>query len=660
MRRAPAALLAALLAASAAADEGMWTFEAFPAEAVRRAHGFAPDRAWLDHVRLASLRLAQGCSASFASAQGLVVTNHHCASDCVQALSTAARDLARDGFLASTPADERRCPDLEANQLTAIADVTARVRAATRGLEGAAFERARRAEIARLERECQTSDALRCEVVPLYRGGLFHLYTYRRFQDVRLVFAPELAAAFFGGDPDNFEFPRYDLDVAFLRVYADGKPLRTREFLRWSVAGPAEGELTFVSGNPGGTDRAATLAELRYERDVALPGRIERLAEERGLLLGFRLQGAEERRISTEELLSVENALKSHRGELAALADPAFLESKAAAERAFRAEAARDPARAAPVEAAYAALERATGRLRAIHRELAALEYLDGGELFEDARTLLRAAEERPKPEGERLSEFRDANLPALAQSVLSPAPVHPALERVLLGRALGRLVEELGPDHPAVRRALGRSSAQEVADRAVEGTRLADPAARRRLWERGKAEVEPSQDPMIALARALDPAARAVRRISEDEVDAAVRRAHEVLADARFALHGRSEPPDATFTLRLNAGVVRGWREDDGRVIPPFTTLGGAFERATGNEPFALPPSWLAARPRLDLATRLNYVTDNDIVGGNSGSPVLNRRAELVGVVFDGNLHSLGGEYGFDAGPAKGKPPSP
>ncbi len=651
MRRVLASLLAllALLPASRPrADEGMWTFDAFPADTVRRAHGFAPDRAWLDHVRLASVRLAQGCSGSFVSAQGLVLTNHHCASDCVQALSTAERDLARDGFLAATQAEERRCPDLEVDQLTAIADVTARVRAATRGLEGAAFQRASREEIARIEKACQKSDALRCEVVALYHGGLYHLYTYRRFQDVRLVFVPELAAAFFGGDPDNFEFPRYDLDVAFLRVWTGGQPARTRDFLRWSVAGPAEGELTFVSGNPGGTDRALTLAELRFQRDVALPRQIERLAELRGLLLGFRLQGAEQRRISTEDLLYVENSLKASRGMRAALADPDFLGSKAAAERALRAEVARDPARAAAVEAAYADLERAMRRLRELHRELAALEQLVGGDLFQDARTLLRAAEERARPDGERLREYRDANLPAVAQEALSPAPIHAELERVVLARALGRLVEELGPDAEPVRRALGKASPEDAAARAVDGTRLADPAVRRLLWDQGKAAVDASTDPMIALARALDPAARAVRRTYEDEVEAVVRRAHEILADARFALHGRSDDPDATFTPRLNVGEVRGWRED-GRTVPPFTTLAGAFERATGSAPFALPPSWLAARPRLDLATRLDYVTTNDIVGGNSGSPVVNRRGELVGLVFDGNIHSLGGAYGFD-----------
>ena len=652
MRSAVAALLVALAAAAAApragADEGMWTFDAFPSDTVRRTHGFAPDRAWLDHVRLASVRLAQGCSASFVSEQGLVVTNHHCVQECVKAHASAGRDLVRDGFLAAAPADELRCPDLELDQLTSIGDVTGRVRAATKGREGAAFRLALRTEIARLERECQTSEAIRCEVVTLYQGGLYQLYVYRRLQDVRLVFAPELAAAVFGGDPDNFEFPRYDLDVAFLRAWDRGKPARTKEFFRWSAAGTRPGELVFVSGHPGGTDRALTAAELRFRRDVSLPDRIERAAEERGLLLGFQLGGEEERRTSLQELLDVENELKALRGQQAALADPELIASRAAAEAALRTDAARDPVRGPAVDAALAAIERAQGPRRAIHRELTALEHLDGGDLLSLARTLLRAGDERARPDGERLPEYRETSLPEVGQQVLAPSPIHPALERVLLARALARLREDLGADHPAVRRVLGKDSPEEIAERAVAGTRLADPEVRARLWREGKPAVAASGDPMIAVARALDPEARAVRRIRDDEIEPTIRRAHEVLADARLALRGRTGYPDATFTLRLSVGEVRGWREGT-REIPPFTTFAGAFERHSGKDPFALPPSWLAARPRLALATPLDLATTNDIVGGNSGSPLLNAKAELVGVVFDGNRASLGGEYGFD-----------
>ncbi len=651
MPKVLAALLALAVLASprpGAADEGMWTFDAFPAEKVQRAYGFAPTQAWLDHVRLASARLALGCSGSFVSGQGLVVTNHHCAHGCIEQLSAAGKDLVKDGFFARQAADEPRCPGLEVDQLVAIEDVTARIRGATRGLEGEAYQRALRGEVARVESACQTSAALRCDVVALYQGGLYHLYRYRRFEDVRLVFAPELAIAFFGGDPDNFNFPRYDLDVAFLRVYEGGEPAHTRDWFRWSAAGAQEGELTFVTGHPGGTDRALTVAQLRYQRDVSLPDRLVKLAETRGLLTGFQLLGEEQRRISTERLFSIENAFKALKGELGALQDPGFFEAKVAAERALQAELAKDAERGARVRSAYAAIEQAQRRLRELHRELAALEHPGGGELVALARTLLRAAEERPKPNDVRLREYRDSNLPALAQQVLSDAPIHPELERLLLGHALSKLREDLGPDHPAVRRVLGKASPDEVAARAVSGTRLRDPAVRRRLWEGGKAAVDAADDAMIALARTMDPDARTVRKTYEDEIESVVRRAHEVIADARFAVQGRSTYPDATFTLRLTYGQVKGWREGT-REIAPFTTFAGAFERDTGREPFALPRSWLEARDRLDLRTRFDFTTTNDIVGGNSGSPVVNARAELVGVAFDGNIHSLGGEYGFD-----------
>ena len=643
------ALAAPLLApARAAGDEGMWTFDAFPAEKVQRAYGFAPKPAWLDHMRLSSARLALGCSGSFVSEQGLVMTNHHCAHPCIEQLSTAGKDLVKEGFLARTAADERRCPDLQVDQLVSISDVTARVRGATKGLEGQAYQRALRGESARIEKECQTSDALRCDVVALYQGGLYHLYTYRRFQDVRLVFAPELAVAFFGGDPDNFMFPRYDLDVAFLRVYDGGKPARMKDWFHWSATGAETGDLTFVTGHPGGTDRSLTASQLRYQRDVSLPDRLLRLAETRGLVTGFQLLGEEQRRISTEYLFYVENSYKALRGRLEALQDPVFFQAKVAAEEALRAEIAKDPARAALVLPAFAAIDAAQQRLRDVHKELGALEHAGAGDLFSVARTLLRAAEERSKPNEARLREYRDSNLPALTEKVLSEAPIHPQFERLLLDHALTKLREELGPDHPAVRRVLGKSSPAEIAARAVDGSRLRELAVRRRLWEEGAAAVNASDDAMIALARTIDPDARAIRRMYEDEIDSVVKKSQEAIAEARFAVQGRTTYPDATFTLRLSYGQVKGWREGT-REVPPFTTFAGAFERDTGKDPFALPPSWHAAKDRLDLGTRFDFVTTNDIIGGNSGSPVVNARAEIVGLVFDGNIHSLGGEYGFD-----------
>ncbi len=645
-------LLAAALALAplcAAADEGMWTFDAFPSEKVQRSYGFAPTPPWLDHVRLSSARLARGCSGSFVSEQGLVMTNHHCAHACIEQLSTPAQDRVKAGFFAKSLADEPKCPDVEVNQLVGISDVTARVRSATKGLEREAYERALRGVMATIEKECQTSSDLRCDVVTLYQGGLYQLYTYRRFQDVRLVFAPELAIAFFGGDPDNFMFPRYDLDLAFLRIWEKGAPARMKDWFRWSAGGAQANELTFVTGHPGGTERALTVAQLRYQRDVALPDRLIRLAELRGLLTGFQLLGPEQKRISTETLFYVENSFKALRGRLDALQDASFFQSKIADEEAFRADVAKDPERAKQVLAAFDAIEKAQARLKGVRKELNALEHGFGtSDLFSIARDLVRGGAERPKPNPERLREYRESNLPVVTQKLFSEAPIYPALEKLLLVHSLVKLREALGPDHPAVKTVLGEQSPEELAARAVDGTKLRDVAVRRRLWDGGEKAVSESQDPLIALARAVDPGARAIRKTFEDEVDAVVKRGQEVIAEARFAVRGRTAYPDATFTLRLTFGQVKGWKEGS-REVAPFTTFAGAFERATGRDPFALPESWIAAKGRLNLATRLNFATTNDIIGGNSGSPVVNRSAEIVGLIFDGNIHSLGGEYGFD-----------
>jgi len=646
----PLALALALAAAplAASADEGMWTFDAFPSAEVQARYGFGPSAAWLENARLASARLAGGCSASFVSPGGLVLTNHHCVHECVEQLSTADRDLVKDGFHARTPSEERRCPAMEVNQLVRMTDVTERVRGATRGLSGEAFAKAERAETARLEQACQTSDALRCEVVTLYQGGLYHLYAYRRFQDVRLVFAPEFQIAFFGGDPDNFMFPRYDLDVTFIRVYEGGKPLATKHFFRWSAKGAAPGELTFVSGHPGGTDRDRTIAQLELQRGTALPDRLARTAELRGLLTGFQLLGPEQKRISSALLFYTENSFKVYRGLLGALEDRAFFATLVAREEALKASIAKDPARAREALPAFDAIAGAQDRARALRDGYNFLEGGFRGQLFPIGRMLVRGAAERAKPNEERLEEYRASALAATTQELFSEAPVYPELEVLLLGHSLDKIRERLGPDHPAVKALLGKESPRDVAKRVVEGTKLRDVSARRALWEGGAAALAASPDPLVALARAVDGAARAARKAYEDEVEAPVKQAHAKIAEARFAALGRALYPDATFTLRLSYGAVEGWQEA-GAAVAPFTTFAGAFERDTGRDPFALPLSWLEKKGALDLATPLDFVTTNDIIGGNSGSPVVNRNAEIVGLVFDGNIHSIGGDYGFD-----------
>jgi hypothetical protein len=652
MKLAAAVLAALALVPPARADEGMWTFDAFPSDRVAQRYGFRPDARWLEHVRLASARLAQGCSASFVSENGLVLTNHHCAHPCIEQLSTGEHDFVKNGFYARTAADEARCPELEVNQLVEITDVTERMLAATRGLEGASYGEAQRAEMARIEHACQTSDRLRCDVVALYQGGVYSLYKYRRFQDVRLVFAPEFAIAFFGGDPDNFTYPRYDLDVAFLRVYEDGRPARLRDWLPFSPAGPKDGELTFVSGNPGGTSRQLTVAQLEYARDVALPDTLLRLAELRGALSEYQRRGPEQARHSNDELFSVENSFKALRGRVEALRDKTFFASRVTAEEELKAQLRKDPDRAGRVLPAFDAIAGAQAELRQIRRRLNYEERGQGfsSELFGFARTVVRGAEERARPNEKRLREYRESALPALTQKLFSTAPVYDELEIFRLGFSLTKLREELGADDPFVKKVLGRSSPQEAAARLVKGTKLADPAWRRRLWEGGPAAVDAAarDDAMIALVRAVDPDAREVRKRYEDGIEATVKRSSEIIARARFELQGRGTYPDATFTPRLSYGAVRGY-EENGRARPPMTTFAGAFEHATGNPPFALPPSWVEARPRLDLATPLDLVTTNDIVGGNSGSPVIDRSGRVVGLIFDGNLQSLGGEYGFD-----------
>ncbi|HZZ85076.1 MAG TPA: S46 family peptidase [Anaeromyxobacteraceae bacterium] len=650
--RTLAALTALALAPFAArADVGMWTFDNFPSQKVEQAYGFKPSPEWLRHVQLSSARLAGGCSGSFVSPEGLVMTNHHCAHGCIEQLSTGQRDFVKSGFQAKTLQEEVKCPEIEVNQLVGITDVTAEITKATAGLEGQKYFEAQKGAMARLEKACQTSDALRCEVVTLYHGGIYDLYKYRRFQDVRLVFAPEFAIAFFGGDPDNFMFPRYDLDVSFLRVYEDGKPAQMKDWFKWSPAGAREGELTFVSGHPGGTSRQLTISELEYQRDVALPERLFSLSELRGQLTQYQKRGAEEARHSNALLFYVENGVKALKGRFEALVAKDLFQSKVKDEEALKARLARDPEKARKYLPAFDAVARSQATLKEIRKPLRYVEQGGGfqGELFHHARALVRGGDERLKPNEKRLREYRDSALPAVTQALFSTAPIYPELEIFQLTFSLTKLRENLGADDPFVKKVLGKKSPEDLATELVKGTKLADPALRRQLWEGGKAAVDASRDPLIELARFVDPDGRAIRKKYEDEVEAVQRKNDELVAKARFEIEGTSTYPDATFTLRLSYGTVKGYQEN-GRYVKPITTFAGAFERATGRDPFALPKSWLDAEKRLNFATPFDMATTNDIIGGNSGSPVIDRDARIVGLIFDGNIQSLGGDYGFDA----------
>ncbi len=641
--------LGLLVALPAAAEEGMWTYDAFPTAAVKQTYGFEPTQEWLDQLRLSSVRLAGGCSASFVSPDGLVMTNHHCIRDCVEDLSSPKEDLLARGFLAREPKQERRCPKVEANQLEEMTDVTARLQGATQGLGGAAFNTALKAEMTRVENECATSKQVRCDVVTLFNGGKYHLYKYRRFQDVRLVFAPEFSMAAFGGDADNFNFPRFGFDAAFLRVWQDGQPLKARHFLPWSLQGAQEGDLVFVSGHPGGTERQSTVAELEYQRDVALPWTLLYLAELRGTLREYASGSAERWRTTRSRLRGVENGLKALRGRHQALAEPSLLADKRKAEADLRAKVAADPKLKDSTSGAWDAISGALGTARPLLREYRLKEAGEGfsSELFTLARQLVRLADESSKPNAARLREYTEAQLPTLHQQLLREAPITPELEVVQLTFGFNKLRELLGADDPFVQEVLGREAPEELARALVKGSRLFDVKERKRLLEGGKAAVEASKDPMVVLARRVDAQAREVRKRYEDTVESVLKKNGELLAQARLAAHGTSGYPDATFTLRLNYGTVKGWQEQ-GRTVAPLTTLGGAYARHTGKEPFRLPDSWLKAQSKVAPATPLDMATTNDIIGGNSGSPVVDREGRVVGLIFDGNLHSLGGRYAY------------
>jgi len=634
----------------AQAEEGMWTFNNFPSKTVGEKYGFTPTQAWLDHIRAASLRVAEGCSASFITPQGLVMTNYHCVIDCVKALSTPQQDFVNSGFVAHTSAEERKCPEFELDQLTEIKDVTADVHGALAGKSGEAANAALRAERAKLEQSCGSDSKVRCDVVSLYHGGIYNLYRYRRFDDVRLVFSPEFDAGFFGGDPDNFNFPRFDFDLGLVRVYENGQPVSTPEYLHWSKNGSKDNELVFVSGNPGGTSRQLTVSQLEFERDKDLPSLIPIISEYRGALEQFVASGPEQAREANERLFFTENSFKVFYGRQQALMDPQFFSLKSKEEKQLRDAVASHPELADQAKAwddlARIQVERA--KLFTPHTEMDANRFFSSG-LLDDAITLVRIPVERAKPNGERLPEFTDQGLVEIKQELLAPTPVHKDIEELRLRLAFSLAQRNLGADDAFVRKMLGNESPAQLAHRLVTETHLDDVAVREELFNGGQTAVDSSKDPMIQFARLIDLDLRTTRKEWETKIDAPTREATQDIAKIRFAIYGTSIYPDATFTARLNYGTVKGFNDERGRAVQPYTTFAGLYERANGAPPFALPKSWLAAKSKLNLSTPMNLCTTNDIIGGNSGSPLVNQNGEVVGLIFDGNIFSIGGDYGYD-----------
>src|SRR5216684_4327497 len=641
-----------LFSTIASADEGMWLYNEAPKNKIKTKYGFELTQQWLDHVRLSSVRFNNGGSGSFVSADGLTFTNHHVGAGCVQQLSTGGHDYIKTGFYAKIMADEAKCPNLELNQLVGIEDVTDKINTGVKPeMSAADAGQAQRANMSRIEKDCATSAGLRCDVVTFYSGQVYNLYKYKKYTDVRLVFAPEFDIAFFGGDPDNFTYPRYDLDITFFRLYENDKPAHLDNYLQWSRTGVQDGDLIFVSGHPGNTSRLLTLAQLEYLRDVQYPAALRMYKRRIVLLQDFSSQSEENARIAKEDIFGLQNSQKAVAGFQSGLVDKSIIDAKASDEASLRA-AFKANLKNANVGDPWDEIAQAMKLQRDIFLQLTYLERLRGfaSGLSQIARVLVRAAAEKPKPNQDRLREFRDSALPSLEQQLFSTAPVYKNFDTVLLADSLAEMRDTLGQDNPDVQKALNGKTPADAAKEMVANTKLDDVAVRKQLYEGGQAAIKASTDPLIVVMRAIDPDARAVRKQFDDRIDSVVRRDGTTIAKARFEQNGFTQPPDATFTLRLSYGAVKGYQEN-GKAIPYFTNVGGAYEHAAehnNQSPYNLPESWMKAKPKVDLKTPLNFVSTADIIGGNSGSPTVNQKGEVVGIIFDGNIQSLPWNFGY------------
>ncbi len=650
MPRPAILIVLSVLSLSAFAEEGMWTFDNPPARQLKDKYNFVPDKAWLDHVRLSSVRLNDGGSGSFVSPHGLLLTNHHVARGQLQKNSTAEHNYMENGFYAAMPGQEMKSPDLEVNVLMSMENVTARVQEALKNAKTPEQEfAARRAVVAEMERASQEKTGLRSDVVTLYQGGEYWLYRYKKYTDVRLVFAPEQQIAFFGGDPDNFTYPRYDLDMALFRVYENGKPIDSKDYLKWNPKGAADEELVFVSGHPGSTQRLDTVAQLTYQRDVGLALRLKLYRGRIATLKEYSAKGAEQAREAGSRIFGLENSLKVTEGEYSGLKDPAIIDEKQKEENSFKALVMANPEWKAAWGGAWDAIAQAEQK-SATRTKDQYFHALDS-DLANLATSIVQYVAEIKKPDGERLPGFHEAQLESFRFRMSSPAPLYPRMDIARISGALQLDIEGAGANDPFISAVLDGKSPADAAAALVNGSKLADPAFRKQLIDGGQAAVDASTDPMIVLARKLDPMRRELIKWEQDNVESVEEQAGEELGKARFAAYGKTTYPDATFTLRLSYGQVKGYPMN-GTKAPSKTTLYGLYDRADGFDlkpPFNLPSRYTLGKQKLDLATPYDFVTTNDIIGGNSGSPVINRQAEIVGLIFDGNIESLVGDYVYN-----------
>ena len=663
-------VLLAILAAVAinplnlAADDGMWTFDNPPRKQWKERYKFEPTDAWLEHLRLASVRLNDGGSGSFVSANGLMVTNQHVASGQLQKVSTKEKDYTKDGFYAATDQEELKCPDLECNVLISYEDVTARVQAAVKpGTSDKDAAEQRKTIIAEIEKAAIANTGLKCEVISFYSGGEYWLYRFKKYTDIRLVFAVEEQIAFFGGDYDNFTFPRHDLDVAFFRAYEDGKPAKTPHYFTWSQTGAQDGELVLLPGNPGSTARLLTIAQIQYQRDTGNPLQKKIWTSRRDAFERYAERGAEQARQAGSVIRSLNNSLKRLVGQQEGLMNPRMMTRKEAEEKELRDAVAKKQeiqksygAAWEQIAAAYSEYPKFAARIAFSTLTPSRVDLMSTpfgnpvSRLATYAAAIVRYTEETRKPNNQRYDELRDSNLESFRFSLLSRAPIYPEMDEHSLTAWLEEAQKTLGASDPFVRAALGGLTPAAAAKRAVSGSKLADLEVRKALIEGGADAVARSDDPMIVLARNVEPVTRELRAWLEQKVLSVETSAGEKLSKARFAVYGKSLPPDANFNLRISYGRVVGYEEDT-TLVPYKTTFYGLYDRAGSFEekpPYDLPKRYRDGKAKLDLSTPLNFVYTADTIGGNSGSPVINRNGELVGLNFDSNIQKLPNRYWY------------
>ena len=631
----------------ARADEGMWIFGNPPLKQLKERYNFSPDQQWLDHARLSAVRFNNG-SGAFVSANGLAITNHHIVRSTLAKLSTAERDILKTGFYAPTYADELKCPDLELNVLVGMENVTEKIsQAAKQASDAKGAEELRKAEVAKIEKESLEKTKLKSTVISLFEGGEYWLYQYKKYTDVRMVFAPEAQAAEFGGDYDNFTYPRYALDFSFVRVYENDKPAKIDHYFRWSTSGPKDNELIFVIGNPGSTDRLRTIAQIKYQRDISNPLALKSFTRQRDRLVEYSALGQEQERRASDTISGLNNTLKRLNGQQEGLLTNKLMQQKIQEEQDLREKVNANPELKQLYGSAWDEMAGAYEKLAPMSKRIF-YSSLSNSQLARLALTISQYVIEVKKPNGQRLPAFRDSNLESLKYQLLSPAPIYSDLEEVLLSNRLQEILEELGQDDPFIKATLNGRSPKDVAQQLISQTKLSDVNFRKSLLEGDLANLEKSGDPLLEVALKIDPIIRELDKFARENFDGVRVAAGEKVAKARFAVYGRSIAPDANFTLRFSYGVVKG-HEVGTTLVPYKTTYGGLYDRAASfdnKEPFDLSPKLAASKSAVDLSVPMNFVYTADTIGGNSGSPVINQQGEIVGVNFDSNVHRFVSRY--------------